>query len=162
MRRMAHHEARGHVLALTTLSAVSGLATLGAPALLHAPLVLIGLSPRLAFLTVAAHESSLVPFVLVGTLRLALADPLHFDLGRRYGDTAVARLPRWLRRVVERSGRYQRPVCAGAVFLRPNGMHLVWAGSQGLSAPLVAALDVAGTVLYLLLLHTGSEAVFSG
>jgi hypothetical protein len=159
LRSVAHHPARRHVLALSTLSAVSALGTVGSPFLVDAPLVLVGLSPRLAFLTIAARHAPLLPFLAVGTLRLALADPVHYDLGRRYGDAAFTRLPRRVEAWVRRTGQWQRPVCAAAVLLRPNGMYLTWAGAQGLSGRVVVALDVTGTLVFLVALHTGVGAL---
>lgn len=156
---MAHHGARKHFLALSTLSGVSAVGTVGSPFLVDVPLLLVGLSPRLAFLTIAARQAPLVPFLVIGTLRLAVADPVHYDLGRRYGDAAFGRLPRRLGTWVRQSGPLQRPACAVAVFLRPNGLHLTWAGTQGLSTGLVSALDLAGTLLYLVVVHTGAGAL---
>ena len=55
--------------------------------------------------------------------------------------------------------RFARPASAAAVVLRPNGRHLALAGAVGLRPSVVAALDLAGTVLYLAGLH-GATALF--
>jgi hypothetical protein len=39
------------------------------------------------------------------------------------------------------------------VLVRPNGRNLALAGAVGLRAAVVAALDLSGTVLYLVALH---------
>lgn len=158
LRSVAHHGARRHVLALSTLSGVSAIGTVGSPLLVDLPLLLMGMSPRLAFLTIAARHAPLVPFLAVGTVRLALADPVHYDLGRRFGDRAFTRLPARVEGWIRRSGPWQRPVCAVAVLLRPNGMHLTWAGSQRLPVSLVVVLDVVGTIAYLAAVHAGAGA----
>ncbi|MEW6474023.1 MAG: hypothetical protein AB1679_17365 [Actinomycetota bacterium] len=138
------------VLILGLLSLVSVAGTLAAPALLGEPLLLMALSPRLPFLALAAPRVGLIPFVVVGTMRLCLADPFHFRLGRRLASSCRHRGRLGARLV---GHRFARPASAAAVVLRPNGRHLALAGAVGLRAPLVAALDLAGTVLYLAGLH---------
>jgi hypothetical protein len=140
------------VLPLAILSLVSAGGTLAAP-VLHGrnPLLLMALSPRLPFLVLAVPRVGLVPFVLIGTARLCLADPFHFRLGRRLD---------WLRhgqgRLAPRlvGHRWARPAIAAAVVLRPNGRHLALAGAVGLRTWVVVALDVVGTVAYLACLHS--------
>lgn len=139
------------VLPLAILSLVSAGGTLAAP-VLHGryPLLLVALSPRLPFLLLAVPHVGFVPFVLIGTARLCLADPFHFRLGRSLG---------WLRqgkgRLAQRlvGHRWARPATAVAVVLRPNGRHLALAGAVGLRTWVVVALDVVGTVAYLAGLH---------
>lgn len=139
------------VLPLVLLSLVSAGGTLAAP-VLHGrnPLLLMALSPRLPFLLLAAPRVGFVPFVLIGTVRLCVADPFHFRIGRRLG---------WLRhgngRLATRlvGHRWARPATALAVVLRPNGRHLALAGAVGLPTWVVVALDVVGTVAYLAGLH---------
>jgi hypothetical protein len=71
------------VLPLALLSLVSMAGTLAAPALRASPLLLMAVTPRLPFLALAAPEVGLIPFLAVGTVRLCVADPFHFRLGRR-------------------------------------------------------------------------------
>jgi hypothetical protein len=158
--RLWFHPAREQVLPLAGLSVVSALGTAAAPALLHWPLLLVALSPRLLFLTVAAAEVHWAPFLLVATARLCLADPFHHRLGQVCGASAIGRLPGPLRRWAERSASVQRPLAAVAVLVRPNGPFLAWAGSQGLSATLVHALALTGTVAYVLAVRAGAAALF--
>jgi hypothetical protein len=157
--RLWCHPAREQVLPLAGLSLVSMVGTASAPALLHWPLLLVALSPRLVFLTMAAADVHWLPFLVVATARLCVADPFHHRLGQVCGASAIGRLPGPLRRLTQRSATVQRPIAAVAVFFRPNGAILAWAGSQGLSAVLVHALAIAGTVAYVLAVRAGATAL---
>ena len=150
---------RSHVrltVPLAALTAVSVIGTALAPLLGESPLLLMGLSPRLPFLAVAAPEVGLVPFLLLGTIRLCLADPFHYALGRRVGDAAVTRLPsgrlgRLLQRLADaRPGRVGVGV---AVLVRPNGRHLALAGATRVPRALVGVLSLVGTASYLFAVH---------
>jgi hypothetical protein len=146
------------VLPLAILSLVSAVGTLAAPVLQSSnPLLLMALSPRLPFLVLAVPRVGLVPFVAIGTVRLCLADPFHFRLGRRLGSCrhGGGRLaPRLM------GHRWARPVSALAVTLRPNGRHLALAGAVGLRTSIVVALDVGATVLYLVGLHGATTLLY--
>lgn len=160
---LVRHEARQLLLPLAALTAVSSLGTLAAPGLIAGDqsLLLVALSPRLSFLAIAAPQTALVPFLVVAGLRLCLADPFHFFLGRRHGSGAVARLAgrhRWLATATTIAAR-SIPVL---VFLRPNGTNLAIAGASRHSALQVAVADIVGTVAYLLLIHqVGAHVVSS-
>ena len=146
------------VLPLVILSLVSAGGTVASPALAGSnPLLLVALSPRLPFLLLAVPRVGFVPFVAIGTVRLCLADPFHFRIGRRLGRVQHGR-GRLARRLV--GHRWARPAAAAAVVLRPNGRHLALAGAVGLRTWVVVALDLAGTVLYLAGLH-GATAFFA-
>jgi hypothetical protein len=155
-RLAAHRPTVDLVLPLVLLSFVSMAGTLASPALRSSPLLLMALSPRLPFLALAAPEVALLPFLVVGTLRLCLADPFHFRLGRRLASSGggCGRLGARLA-----GHRLARPASAVAVILRPNGRHLALAGAVGLRTPVVVALDLIGTVLYLAGLH-GATVLF--
>ena len=86
-------------------------------------------------------------------IRLCLADPFHFALGRRHGSHVIARLPRPLQWVSTRSV----PVL---VFLRPNGTNLAIAGASPTNRLHVAIADVVGTAVYLVLIHTAGTTLF--
>lgn len=134
--------------ALGLLTAVSTGATLLSPALAaEQPLLLAGLSPRVPFLALAAGDSPLPLFLLVGLGRLLLADPIHYALGRRHG---AHRVGARVQRVVGRFGLV-------AVAIRPNGPVLAAAGAGHLRPGPVLVADVAGTVAYLLLLRGGVQ-----
>lgn len=142
---------------MLALSAVSAAGTVGAPWLADWPLLLVGLSPRLPFLAAAAPHVGLVPFLVVGTFRLCAGDPFHFLLGRRFGDATRRRRPRRLVRLVHRPN--SRWAAAAAVLVRPVGRHLVLAGATGVPSVVVAALDLAGTVAYLVAVRAGGVAL---
>lgn len=130
---------------------------MAAPGLTGRPLLLVALSPRLAFLTMAAPKVGLLPFLAVGMFRLCLADPFHFVLGRRHGTAALDRLPakRWLNAFRNLAGR-SIPLL---VFLRPNGTNLAIAGASPSRGLQVAAADIVGTFVYLVLVHQIGHAV---
>lgn len=151
-RLAVHRPTLDLILPLALLSLVSTVGTLAAPALWAKPLLLMALSPRLPFLALAAPRVGLIPFVVIGTVRLCLADPFHFRLGRRLASPGRRSTGRLGARIV--GHRLARPASAAAVILRPNGRHLALAGAVGLRVPVVVALDLAGTVLYLAGLHS--------
>ncbi len=156
----ATRPALGLVAPLLVLSVVSGAGTLGAPWLVDWPLLLVGLSPRLPFLAVAAHQVGVVPFLLVGTIRLCVADPFHFMLGRRLVETADHPRLRRLGRLTRLVGRpNSRRAAAVAVLVRPIGRHLTLAGATGLPGGLVLLLDVASTLAYLAAVRAGGVAL---
>ena len=157
VRPRRHVQAIDLVVPLAVLSFVSTIGTLSAPALGAKPLLLMAMSPRLPFLVLAAPRVGLFSFLLVGTLRLCLADPFHFRIGRRLMSPGRGG-GRLSARIV--GHRFARPASAAAVILRPNGRHLALAGAVGLRASVVIPLDLAGTVLYLAGLH-GAAALFA-
>ena len=151
---LARHEARKLLLPLAVLTAISSVGTVAAPGLIAGDqsLLLVALSPRLSFLAIAAPQTALVPFLVVAGLRLCLADPFHFVLGRRHGSAAVERITgrwRWLARATA-VARRSIPLL---VFLRPNGTNLAIAGASRHSTLQVAAADVVGTLVYLVVIH---------
>ncbi|HVM08955.1 MAG TPA: hypothetical protein VM345_10845 [Acidimicrobiales bacterium] len=159
-KRLLTHEARRLLLPLAVLTVISTAGTAAAPTLAHdQPLVLMALSPRLAFLTLAANKVALVPFVIIGAIRLCLADPFHFALGRRHGHAAIEKIPgRFgsIARVAQRLAGRSVPLL---VFLRPNGTNLAIAGASRSRTLHVALADVVGTLAYLVLIHTAGTAI---
>jgi hypothetical protein len=137
----------GTPLGVLTIASLAGSAL--SPSLLtHHPLALIALAPRGIFLVAAAPHVGMATFVLVGTLRLAAADPFHFSLGRRFLGHRLERHRRVL-------GRVGLPVVA----VHPTGPVLAAAGAAGLRPVPVAITDVAGTVVQLIALHEIGQAV---
>jgi hypothetical protein len=116
------------------------------------PLLLVALSPRLSFLAIAAPRTGLLPFLVVAGIRLCLADPFHFVLGRRHGSHTIARLAdkNAILRATHKVASHSIPLL---VFLRPNGTNLAIAGASKGRVAHIAAADVVGTVVYLLLIH---------
>ena len=156
-----------HLLPLAALTVLSTAGTVFAPLLWTIPLVLVACSPRLPFLVLAAAQSAFVPFLLVGSLRLLVADPFHFGLGRRHGPTVGSavgrRLPARVRHWFAAAGP-ERPghrwACCAALFLRPSSRILAWAGAIRIPGPLVAGLDIGGTLAYVALVY-GGQGLFS-
>lgn len=163
-QRLAAH---GGILApLALLQVISVGGTAAAPVLHDSPLLLVGLAPRLPFLALAAQDTPLLPFLLIATARLCVADPLHFRIGRRLENWAVASrrdrlLDRWVARAASAArARHGHIVAAVLVFVRPISRHLTLAGAAGVRAPAVAFLDVAGTVIYLIVIRECGRALW--
>ena len=148
---LARHEARKILIPLAVLTAVSSLGTMAAPGLTEKPLLLVALSPRLSFLALAAPKVGLVPFLVVAGIRLCLADPFHFVLGRKHGTHTIDRLTR--NRILSKVHAVAGRSVPLLVFLRPNGTNLAIAGASRSHSVHVALADVVGTVVYLLLVH---------
>ena len=148
---LLRHEARRLLIPLAALTVISSLATVAAPGLTQRPLLLVALSPRLSFLALAAPKVGLVPFLAVAGIRLCLADPFHFVLGRKHGTHAIARLTKrkWLRKAHDVASK-SVPLL---VFLRPNGTNLAIAGASSNRTLHIAAADIVGTLVYLLVVH---------
>ncbi|HEX7166620.1 MAG TPA: hypothetical protein VF230_06545 [Acidimicrobiales bacterium] len=159
-RRLLTHEARRLVVPLAVLTAISTAGTAAAPSLVAADqsLLLVALSPRLAFLTLAAKDASLVPFLVVGLLRLCVADPFHFALGKRHGATALDRIPGAVGRALVRVRAVAMRSVPVLVFLRPNGTNLAIAGAARSNRLHVAIADVVGTIAYLLAIRAAGSA----
>ena len=148
---LLRHEARKILIPLAALTVVSSLGTMAAPGLTQRPLLLVALSPRLSFLALAAPKVGLVPFLVVAGIRLCLADPFHFVLGRRHGTKAIDKLIRWnwLRKAHDVASK-SVPLL---VLLRPNGTNLAIAGASRNRTLHIAAADIVGTLVYLLVIH---------
>lgn len=160
---LLRHEARRLLLPLAALTAISSLGTLAAPGLIAGDqsLLLVALSPRLSFLAIAAPQTALLPFLVVAGIRLCVADPFHFFLGRRHGSGALARIAgrhRWLATATTVGAR-SIPVL---VFLRPNGTNLAIAGASRHNPLQVALADLVGTLAYLVLVHQVGAHVVPG
>ncbi len=157
---LLQHEARKLLLPLAALTLVSSLGTIAAPGLTGRPLLLVALSPRLGFLALAAPKVGLVPFLIVAGIRLCVADPFHFVLGRRHGGAALDKLIRWpwLRRLQVVASR-SVPLL---VFLRPNGTNLAIAGASRGRVLHIAVADVVGTIVYLVLVHQVGTSFIPG
>lgn len=126
------------------------------------PLLLIMLEARNRNL-VLARRVDVVPFVLVGTVRRMISDPLYWLLGLWYGDKAI----RWLE---EKAGggalvRFTEQVFAKAaypmVFLFPGAVVCALAGATGMPFPAFLAVNLTGTVTMVVLLRVAGD-VLSG
>ncbi|MDY7105843.1 MAG: hypothetical protein S0880_32055 [Actinomycetota bacterium] len=156
VQALVRHECRHLVMPLAALTAVSSLTTLGFPLLVRWPILLVAGSPRLVFMVLAARVTPIVPFVLIAAIRLCIADPFNFLLGRRIGSTVVSRIP-WprVRAALEGSRRFQQVAAALAVLARPSAAMLMWAGSQRVPPPVVAVCAVTSTLVYCVMVHRG-------
>lgn len=126
------------------------------------PLLLILLDARNRNL-VLARRVDVVPFVVVGTLRRVLSDPLFWLLGLWYGDKAI----RWLD---EKAGggalvRLTEKVFAKAaypmVFLFPGAVVCALAGATGMPFPAFIAVNLAGTVTAVVALRLAGDVLSS-
>ncbi|MEJ7844567.1 MAG: hypothetical protein WKF93_02905 [Acidimicrobiales bacterium] len=152
---LMREESRRFVAPVAALSAISAAATAASPLLLSWPLLLVALTPRLPFLVLAAAEVPLLPFLAVATLRLALVDPWYFALGRRRGPAVIdllGRRARWAVRLASRAAWL-------LVLARPVGRHLVLAGAGPARGWVIAVADAAGTLAFLVTVHTGTTTV---
>jgi hypothetical protein len=158
-RRIAGRIPTGDALPIASVSAVSALATIATPALLAHPLLLVALTPRIPFLALAAGQSPLAALVAVAVPRLCLCDVFWFRIGRRLGPGALDRLPRRCRRIFERAPRARNGLLATVILVRPIGRHLAAGAAAGLDPLLIAALDIAGTLAFVVAVGVGAQAV---
>jgi membrane protein DedA with SNARE-associated domain len=145
----------GLSLPLVALSAGSLVGTALAPALLIShPMLVVALAPRAVFLVVAADRVDVVILLLVAAVRLMIADPFHYALGRLHGE----RVAEWIgqrfpgaRLVHDLLIQLLHRAGAPAIALSPTGKMLLVAGAMRMPAARVAVADIAGTVTYLVL-----------
>lgn len=136
---------------LAVLSILSLLGTGLMPALApHHPLLLVALAPRSVYVLAVAAHAPLVPLVVVAAVRLMVADPFHFRLGRMHGAALARRAERWIP---------LRSAGAALVVASPTGKVLALAGAAGVPVRRVAAADAAGTLVRLALLVGAGRAV---
>ena len=159
-----------HGLWILLWAVTSGLATLWSPALIDHPVFLMMLAPRAAFVVLAAPHIGFLPFVVLGTARLAMTDASWFIVGKRFPDrtgrpTLLSRFP-WTRWTLRVTGQLCRWICstgllaATVLFFRPNGRYLGVAGANGVDPRLAGASSVLGTMIYLVAVHVGVGAFF--
>jgi membrane protein DedA with SNARE-associated domain len=127
----------------------------------HHPLLQIFLNPRNRYLLLAAPQVALVPFFLVGFVRLLLTDPLFFFLGRQNGDAAL----RWADDNAGSMGPIIRRIegwfgTAGwlIVLVAPSGNMCLLAGSSGMKVRRFWALNITGTIGRLTLFWLAGDA----
>ncbi len=111
------------------------------------PLLLIILDARNRNLILGRHVD-LVPFVVIGTARRVLSDPLYWLLGRWYGDRAI----RWLETkggggmVVTLTERVFAKAAYPMVFLFPGAIVCALAGTTTMPFAAFLGVNVAGTI----------------
>lgn len=173
--RTVIRQSRRHGLWIALWSIIGWVGTALAPGLTNSPFLLMVLSPRAVFVALASSSVSLLPFVLVGTLRLCVTDASYYIIGRRFPrsvdkapstDVEVSRLRRRIRRLLHEGDRLCRWFCrhprlAGAfLFVRPNGKYLGVAGAYGVSPVIAGVSAVTGTAVFLTCVHVGIGAFF--
>lgn len=126
------------------------------------PLLQVFLSPRIRYLALASNSVGMLPFFVVGFLRLVLTDPLYYLLGRWYGDDALGWADRnWggsshSVRIIERwFARAAYPIVAVA----PNGLVCLLAGATGMPPVPFAVLNVTGTMARLVIIRAFAAAL---
>lgn len=167
---------RRHGAWIVAWSVIGWIGTAMAPMLTGAPFLLMLLSPRALFVAMASGSAPLVPFVLLGTLRLSVTDASYFIIGRTVPDDVTTRLPadsaapagrlrsalRWATERGDRVCRWfcARPRLAGAfLFVRPNGKYLGLAGAYGVNSWVAGLSATLGTATFLTLMHIGIGAI---
>ncbi len=126
------------------------------------PLLLIMLEARNRNLVLARHVD-LVPFVVVGTVRRTLSDPIYWLLGVWYGDRAI----RWLEEkagggaLVRVTEQFFAKAAYPMVFLFPGAVVCALAGATGMPFPAFLATNLAGTITMVILLRLTGD-VLSG
>ena len=120
------------------------------------PLILIALSPRDRNLALASPDLEVLPYFVVGFLRLVFFDPFSYLLGFWYGDRALA----WIRRrsrtygplVNDAQGGFKR-YAAPLIIVFPNNIICMLAGASGISFATFVVLNAFGTTARLALLR---------
>lgn len=169
-------EAGPHGLWIAFWSIVGIAATAGAPLMLDQPFLLMLLAPRAAFVVLAAPTVGMFWFVILGTLRLSVADASWFVVGRRAPQRIAAIAEQrerklqsswpWVRTAARMGARLAKLLCASAplaalvLFLRPNGKYLGVAGAFGVGSAVAGISSVGGTIVYLIALHLGVAEIF--
>ena len=134
---------------------------LGPKLVTERPLLQMFLNPRNRYLLLASPQVDVVPFLVVGFVRLLLTDPLGYVLGRQYGDGAL----RWAGdkrgdggRFVRRVERWFGKAAPVVILLAPNLYMCILAGASGMRVRVFAALNAAGTLGRLLVFRVAGEA----
>jgi membrane protein DedA with SNARE-associated domain len=148
------------------VSCVAGLYILGfvtaslTPKLLKDnPLGLIALSPRYRNFLLTWNRIGVLPFMVVGTLRLLVSDPIYFLLGRFYGDGAI----RWFEnamggpqgggQLVRITEKWFKKVADVLCMFFAGPIVCVLAGAAGVRPRRFFTLDAMGTVVVVLVLR---------
>lgn len=150
------------VTPVVVLSIVGTVADMLGPRLItERPLLQMFLNPRNRYLVLAAPQVDLLPFFLVGFLRLTLTDPLGYLLGRQHGDAALKWAEEklgdeagWIRRV-ERWFRKAAPL---VILVMPNLYMCILAGATGMKARVFFSLNVLGTLGRLTIIWIAGDA----
>jgi membrane protein DedA with SNARE-associated domain len=150
----------GAAIALT-VAGTTGVAL--APALLtYSPLLLIALSPLPRHLLLVAPITPLVGFVIVASMRSALAAVIAYGLGASYGDAGVqwartryprlARFINWLERTFLRLG----PL---ALVIAPGPMFSALAGASHMRLSTYLSIQLGAQIGWAIIMHRIGQAL---
>jgi hypothetical protein len=140
--------------AIAAFSAAAAVGDLLSPVFLErCPLGLVVLNPRTGYLMALAGDAPLPVFLVASVARLCAADPLYFSLGRAAGPAVISagRQVRGLRRLLDHLPSGSSWLWLAAVAASPTGKTMLLAGGGGLHAGGVAAANVTGTLVRVLL-----------
>jgi membrane protein DedA with SNARE-associated domain len=125
------------------------------PARSSNPLLLIALSPAIRNQVAVANYVEPWQFLAVAGLRLLVADPLFFLLGRWYGDAGIS----WMERRSPLAGETLREIerwfakaAPVVVFIASNNLVCTLAGASGMRRVTFWVANVAGTIARLVLI----------
>jgi len=122
------------------------------------PLLFIMLEARNRNLILARHVD-LVPFIVVGTVRRVLTDPLYWLLGWWYGDRSI----RWLEHkagggmLVQGMEKLFARAAYPMVFLFPGAVVCALAGATGMPFLAFLAVNLAGTIAAVVALRLSGD-----
>jgi membrane protein DedA with SNARE-associated domain len=121
---------------------------------------LLAMNARNRNLILVTNNLDAPSYYIVGTLRLLLADPLFFLLGRWYGDTAI----QWMEHRTKTFGSTLRQMegwfakaAYPVVFIAPNQYICLFAGAAGMSVAGFFVANISGTVVRLYLIRRLGE-----
>jgi membrane protein DedA with SNARE-associated domain len=124
------------------------------------PLRLLAMNARNRNLILVTNNLDAPSYYIVGTMRLLLADPLFFLLGRWYGDTAI----RWMEARTKTFGQLMRQMegwfskaAYPVVFFAPNQYICLFAGAAGMSVAGFLLTNISGTIVRLYLIRRLGE-----
>eukprot|EP00929_Paragymnodinium_shiwhaense_P060028 TRINITY_DN30016_c0_g1_i2.p1 TRINITY_DN30016_c0_g1~~TRINITY_DN30016_c0_g1_i2.p1 ORF type:complete len:210 (-),score=25.60 TRINITY_DN30016_c0_g1_i2:232-861(-) len=150
-------------LALVTVAGKLGDA-LGPVLAVDWPLTLLFLNANDLHLGLTAADTDLVPWLLVGTFRRIVEDPVFFLIGWHYREAAVE----WLKtryhvsdEAVEKVSRRFASISAAAVIIEPGAVVCTLAGAARMSPISFSSLNLGGTVARLVVIR-GVAAQFPG
>jgi membrane protein DedA with SNARE-associated domain len=125
------------------------------------PLVQMFFNPRNRYLLLAAPQVDLIPYFVVGFLRLVLSDPIGYVLGWQYGEAAL----KWAGNKMGDDGRFIGKVerffgKAGPVVIlvMPNLYMCILAGASRMKIRTFVAMNVLGTIGRLIIFRVAGDA----
>lgn len=147
---------------IVVMSVTGTIADIVGPKLvLEHPLLQMFFNPRNRYLLLAAPQVDLIPFFVVGFLRLTLTDPIGYVLGRQYGEAAL----KWAGekmgdggRFIGRVERFFGKAAPVIILIAPNLYMCILAGASGMKVRTFAALNITGTICRLILFRIAGDA----